>query len=117
MATSTSPSTATAARGLDQRRHDRRDDSRLPTGVPGADDAYFGDIAVLNGSVYSRSSTGGGLMKADGQGGAAPVPLPAGVTASPFLTAVGNRLYFMADDGAHEPRCGRPTAPPAAPSG
>jgi len=39
---------------------------------------------VLNGSVYFTVVNGGGLMKADGQGGAAPVPLPAGVTASPF---------------------------------
>jgi ELWxxDGT repeat protein len=58
------------------------------------------DIAVLNGSVYF-TTTDGGMMKADGQGGATPAPLPASLSDFGYLTAVGNRLYFTADDGVH----------------
>jgi ELWxxDGT repeat protein len=70
-------------------------------GFPGPTTPYVGDIAVMNGSVYFTLVNGGGLMKADGQGGASPVPLPAGLTPSASLTAIDNRLYFQADDGVH----------------
>ena len=63
--------------------------------------AYVGDIAVLNESVYFTLVNGGGLMEANGQDGATPVPLPAGLTSSASLTAVGNQLYFQGDDGVH----------------
>jgi ELWxxDGT repeat protein len=63
--------------------------------------ASIGDIAVLNGSVYFTLVNGGGLMVANGQDAASPVPLPAGLTSSASLTVVGNRLYFQGDDGVH----------------
>ncbi len=72
-----------------------------PAGTPAPTGAYVGDITVLNGSVYFTLVNGGGLMEADGQGGATPVPLPAGLSSPAFISAVGGRLYFQADDGIH----------------
>jgi ELWxxDGT repeat protein len=70
-------------------------------GGPDTTSASIGDIAVLNGSVYFTLVNGGGLMEADGKGGAAPVPLPDGLSSPYAITAVGNQLYFQADDGVH----------------
>jgi ELWxxDGT repeat protein len=72
-----------------------------PSTTPGPTSPEIGDIALLNGSAYFTVVNGGGLMKADGQGGATQVPLPANLSGFAVLTAVGNRLYFMADDGVH----------------
>jgi ELWxxDGT repeat protein len=74
---------------------------QTPVPPPGPTATYISDIAVLNGSVYFTEVNGGGLIKADGQGGATSVPLPAGVSGASFLTAVNGQLYFMADDGIH----------------
>jgi ELWxxDGT repeat protein len=79
--------------------------AQLPPSSPPASPGFFppgsyvGDIAAFNGSVYFTTSDA--VMKADGHGGAAPVPLPAGLTDFGFVAALGGRLYFTADDGVH----------------
>jgi ELWxxDGT repeat protein len=79
--------------------------AQLPPSGPPASPGFFppgsyvSDVAAFNGGVYF--TTNDSLMKADGLGGATPVPLPAGLTDFGFVSALGGRLYFTADDGVH----------------
>jgi ELWxxDGT repeat protein len=72
-----------------------------PSGPPTRLPAYIDSIAVLNGDVYFTVANGGGLMKADGQGGANAVSLPAGLSGVSSVSAVDGRLFFNADDNVH----------------